>query len=53
LLELIRPSERNRKKLEIMRNLYDWHSRINLTRLVETGEEPALAINPADRILER
>ena len=53
LLELIHPGESNRKKLELMRALYEWHSRIDLGRLVETGEEPELAVKPADRVLER
>jgi GT2 family glycosyltransferase len=53
LMQLVRPTEAGRKKLEMLGALYDWHHRIDLQKLVEKGEEPELAIKPADRILER
>jgi GT2 family glycosyltransferase len=53
LLQLVRPTEAGRKKLELLRSLYDWNYRIDLQKLVDKGEEPELAIKPTDRILER
>jgi GT2 family glycosyltransferase len=53
LLQLFRPTEAGRKKLDLLRALYDWNSRIDLKKLVEKGEEPELAVKPTDRILER
>jgi GT2 family glycosyltransferase len=51
--QLIRPTEAGRKKLELLRALFNWHCRIDLVRLVEHGEEPELDIKPVDRVLER
>jgi GT2 family glycosyltransferase len=52
-LQLVRPTEAGRKKLELLRALFDWNYRIDLVRLVEKGEEPELDIKPIDRVLER
>jgi N-acetylglucosaminyl-diphospho-decaprenol L-rhamnosyltransferase len=53
LLQMVRPSEVTRKKLELLRALFEWNYRIDLKRLVEKGEEPEIAFKPADRISER
>ena len=53
LRQLVRPTEAGRKKLEMLRALYDWNYRIDLAKLVEKGEEPKLTIKLTDRILER
>lgn len=53
LLQTVRPSEENRKRLELYRTLFDWNYRVDPLRLVKTGEEPELNIKLADRVLER
>jgi GT2 family glycosyltransferase len=53
LLQLVRPTEAGKKKLELLRAMFHWHYRIDLVRLVESGEEPELDIKPVDRVLER
>jgi hypothetical protein len=53
LVQLVHPSEAGAKKVELLRNLNEWHSRVDLNKLVERGEEPEIALKPADRILER
>jgi GT2 family glycosyltransferase len=53
LIQLIRPTESVRKRLELLRGIFEWHLRVDPIRLVERGEEPRLAIEPAGRVVER
>jgi GT2 family glycosyltransferase len=53
LVELIRPSEIGRSRLEALRLTFEWNLRVNPVRLVENGEEPKLMGEPAGRVLER
>jgi GT2 family glycosyltransferase len=53
LVQILHPTEAGAKKLELLRNLDEWHSRVDLHKLVERGEEPEIALKPSDRVLER
>lgn len=53
MLQLVHPSEANKKRLELLRTLFEWNYRVDPLRLVEHGEEPELATKPAGRVLER
>lgn len=53
LVQLIKPSERAKKRQELLRTLFDWNYRVDPVRLVEKGEEPKLDITPVNRVLER
>jgi hypothetical protein len=52
-IQFVRPTEARKRKIELFRTLFQWHLRVNLTRLIEKGEEPALSKKPADRLVER
>lgn len=53
IAQLFKPNEARKKKLEMVRTLFDWHRRLVLSRLIEKGEEPELHSTPQDRVLER
>ena len=53
IVQFVRPSETNKQRLELLRNLFDWNWRVDPVRLVEKGEEPELDIKPLNRILDR
>ena len=53
LLEMVRPTESIKNRLELLRVLYMWNDRVDPVRLVEHGEEPDLGINLGIRVLER
>jgi GT2 family glycosyltransferase len=53
LIQLARPTESRKARLDLLRVLFDWTLRINPVRLVENGEEPDLGLTSAVRILER
>ena len=53
LLQLARPTESGKARLELMRVLFDWNLRVDPVRLVEQGEEPDLGLTSAVRVLER
>jgi len=53
LLQLARPSESGKARLELLRVLFDWNLRVDPVRLVEQGEEPDLGLTSAVRVLER
>ena len=42
-----------KKQQELRRTMFDWNRRLDPVKLVEKGEEPGLAAQPADRVLER
>jgi GT2 family glycosyltransferase len=53
LLYLFRPSDILKKRLEVLRALFEWNYRVDLLRLVEKGEEPDLQSIQVTRVLER
>ena len=53
LLQIVRPDDRNRERLEMLRVLLEWHYKVDPVRLVENGEEPDLGIRAVGRVLER
>jgi len=53
VLQIVRPRDENKKRLELFRALYDWNYRVDPLRLVEKGEEPELDIKLAGRVAER
>jgi len=53
LLQMAHRTEANRKRLELLRNLFDWNYKLNPIRLVQKGEEPSLNVRVADRVMER
>jgi hypothetical protein len=50
---MLRPTDAGANKLALLRNLDEWHSRVDLHKLVERGEEPEIALKPSDRVMER
>lgn len=53
LLQIVRPTEARKKRLELLRTVYDWNLRVDPIRLVENGEEPQLETTPVSRVLDR
>jgi GT2 family glycosyltransferase len=53
LVQLMAPSEARKNRLELLRVLFQWNSRVDPVRLVESGEEPELDTKPMGRVLER
>ena len=53
LKQLIRPTEAVRKRLEVLRGVFEWNYRVDPVRLVENGEEPRLQRHPDNRLVER
>jgi GT2 family glycosyltransferase len=53
LVQVVKPSEHNRNRLEMLKVLLEWHHKVDPVRLVEYGEEPDLGIGAAGRVLER
>jgi GT2 family glycosyltransferase len=53
LIQFVNRSDDRKKRLELLRNLFEWHHRVNPVRLVEKGEEPELDVKPVGRVLER
>jgi len=53
LMQLVRPSESRKSRLELLSTLFKWNYRVDPIRLVEKGEEPDLEIKPVARVLER
>jgi GT2 family glycosyltransferase len=49
-LQMIRPTEMRRKRLELYRAAIEWNWRVNVERLVEKGEEPKLSVALGTRI---
>ena len=47
------PTEAGRKRLELLRGLFEWHRRVDPIRLVENGEEPRLQMALTGRVVER
>ena len=52
-LQLVRPTETNRKRLDLLRNLFLWNYKLDPVRFVEKREEPQLELKVANRVLER
>lgn len=53
LRQLARPTERGRKRLELLRGVFEWNYHVDPIRLVENGEEPRLQREVTGRVLER
>ena len=53
LLQLMKPSQSRKNRLQLLQGLFQWNLRVDPVRLVEKGEEPALDNQPAGRVLER
>jgi GT2 family glycosyltransferase len=53
LLQLIKPAEPRRRRLELLGALFQWNNRVDPVRLVENGEEPELDFALTGRVLER
>jgi len=53
LLQIVRPTEARKKRLELLRTLYVWNLRVDPIRLVENGEEPQLETSSVSRVIDR
>jgi GT2 family glycosyltransferase len=53
LVQIMMPTEMRKRRLELLRVMFDWHMRVRPVRLVENGEEPELGREPVARVLER
>jgi N-acetylglucosaminyl-diphospho-decaprenol L-rhamnosyltransferase len=53
LIQLARPTDSRKARLELLRVVYEWNLHVDPVRLVERGEEPDLGLTSAERILER
>ena len=53
LKQLVRPTEAVRKRLEVLRGVFEWNYRVDPVRLVENGEEPRLQKQVVNRLCER
>jgi GT2 family glycosyltransferase len=53
LIQLFKPSEERKLRLQLYKVAMEWNWRVDPVRLVENGEEPKLAVPPMDRVLER
>ena len=53
LLQLARPGEAAKRRLEMLTTLLAWNQEVDPVRLVEHGEEPELDIDLTGRVLER
>jgi GT2 family glycosyltransferase len=52
-IQLVKPTDDRKQRLELLRVLFDWNYRVDPVRLVKNGEEPELGIKPVGRVLER
>ncbi len=53
LMQLLKPNEERKLRLELYKVAMEWNWRVDPVRLVENGEEPELAVPPLGRVLER
>ncbi len=53
LLQLFKPNEERKLRLELFKVSFDWNWRVDPVKLVENGEEPELAVPVSGRVLER
>lgn len=53
VIQLFKPNEQVKLRLELYKVAMEWNWRVDPVRLVENGEEPQLAVPPMDRVLER
>lgn len=53
LIQMVRPNEAGKKRMKLLRTLFEWNYRVDPVRLAEKGEEPQLEIKRMDRVLER
>jgi len=53
IVQLVRPTEAGRKRQESLRTLLGWNYRLDVARLVSTGEEPELHVKLEGRVVER
>jgi GT2 family glycosyltransferase len=53
LLQLIRPAELRKRRLQLLRAVFQWNYRVDPVRLVENGEEPELDFALTGRVVER
>jgi len=52
-IQIMRPTEFRRHRLELYRGAIAWNSRVDPVRLVENGEEPTTSVGLTARVLER
>jgi GT2 family glycosyltransferase len=53
VLQIVKPTEIRKSRMDLLRTLYEWNYRVDPVRLVENGEEPELGVKPVGRVLER
>jgi GT2 family glycosyltransferase len=53
LIQLIKPTELRKRRLELLKGLFQWNYRVDPVRLVENGEEPELDFALSGRVQER
>jgi hypothetical protein len=53
LIQLLKPNEERKSRLDLYKVSFEWNWRVDPARLVENGEEPELAVPPMGRVLER
>jgi GT2 family glycosyltransferase len=53
VLQMVKPDDHSRQRLEMLRVLLEWHYKVDPVRLVENGEEPDLGVRAVGRVLER
>jgi hypothetical protein len=53
LKQLVRPTEAVRKRLEVLRGVFQWTYQVDPVLLVENGEEPRLQKQAVNRLCER
>lgn len=53
IMQLVKPNDARKLRLDLHRYSFEWNWRVNPIRLVENGEEPMLSIQVLDRVLER
>jgi len=52
-IQIFSPNEERKKRLELLKDLFEWNYRVDPIRLVEHGEEPKLGVKPLNRVLDR
>jgi len=53
LLQIVKPTEVRKSRMELLKTLFEWNYQVDPVRLVENDEEPELDFKPVGRVLER
>jgi GT2 family glycosyltransferase len=53
VLQIVKPNDVRRSRMELLKTLFEWNSQVDPVRLVENNEEPELGFKPVGRVLER